>query len=103
VRQFNVHELGAANDLDQFLFGTDRAQLDKYLPILREVQEASALAAVSREKPANWDSNLRGGSAYGTRIYPRWTYFPSPRGEAPVRKTARTREKRLEAPYNVKF
>src|SRR6516165_7481665 len=39
----------------------------------------------------------------GTRIYPRWPCFPSPRGESPVRKTARTREQWLEAPYNVKF
>ena len=40
VRRFNGQVLGEPNDLDQFLFGAERAPLDKYLPILREVQEA---------------------------------------------------------------
>ena len=43
VRRFNGQVLGTPNDLDQFLFGTERAPLEKYLPILREVQEARCL------------------------------------------------------------
>ena len=41
VRRFNGQVLGAPSDLDQFLFGAERAPLAKYLPILREVQEAT--------------------------------------------------------------
>ena len=43
VRRFNGQALGEPNDLDQFLFGAERAPLEKYLPILREVQEARCL------------------------------------------------------------
>jgi hypothetical protein len=43
VRRFNGQVLGTPNDLDQFLFGAERAPLVKYLPILREVQEARCL------------------------------------------------------------
>jgi hypothetical protein len=42
VRRFNGQVLGA-QDLDQFLFGAERAPLERYLPILREVQEARCL------------------------------------------------------------
>lgn len=51
VRRFNAHVLGEPNDLDQFLFGAERASLEKYLPILREVQEARCLYC-GREVPA---------------------------------------------------
>ena len=43
VRRFNGQVLGESSDLDQFLFGAERAPLDKCLPILREVQEARCL------------------------------------------------------------
>jgi hypothetical protein len=43
VRRFNVQVLGEPNDLGQFLFGAGRAPLEKYLPILREVQNARCL------------------------------------------------------------
>ncbi len=40
IRRQNQNVLGSLSDLDQFLFGTERAPLAVYLPILREVQEA---------------------------------------------------------------
>jgi hypothetical protein len=40
VRRFNAEILGNPTDLDQFLFGSERASLSVYGPILREVQEA---------------------------------------------------------------
>jgi HNH endonuclease len=43
VRRFNRQVLGTPTDLDEFLFGTQRASLEKYLPILREVQQARCL------------------------------------------------------------
>ena len=43
IRRFNGQVLGSTNNLDQFLFGAERAPLTKYLPILREVQEARCL------------------------------------------------------------
>ena len=43
VRRFNGQVLGAPNDLDQFLFGAERAPLARYLPILSAVQEARCL------------------------------------------------------------
>lgn len=39
VRRHNEKTLGSAADLDQFLFGSERASLNVYGPILREVQE----------------------------------------------------------------
>ena len=43
VRRFNQQILGTQSDLDEFLFGTQRASLENYLPILREVQQARCL------------------------------------------------------------
>ena len=43
IRRLNSPVLGASNDLDQFLFGAERAALGKYLPILYEVQEGRCL------------------------------------------------------------
>ena len=40
IRRQNQNVLGSPSDLDQFLFGSERAPLAVYLPILREVQEA---------------------------------------------------------------
>ncbi len=40
VRRLNQDVLGSPADLDQFLFGSERASLETYLPILREVQES---------------------------------------------------------------
>ncbi len=40
IRRQNQDVLGSPSDLDQFLFGSERAPLAVYLPILREVQEA---------------------------------------------------------------
>ena len=40
IRRQNQDVLGAPADLDQFLFGSERAPLAVYLPILREVQES---------------------------------------------------------------
>jgi hypothetical protein len=66
VRRFNSDVLGAASDLDQFLFGSERAPLDKYLPILREVQEARCLYC-GREVPE--------GSAHLDHFIP-WSRYP---------------------------
>lgn len=43
VRRFNESVPGESSDLDQFLFGSERASLKKYLPILRDVQQARCL------------------------------------------------------------
>jgi hypothetical protein len=51
VRRFNGQVLGAPNDLDQFLFGAERAPLEKYLPILREVQEGRCLYCEKEVEP----------------------------------------------------
>ena len=45
VRRFNQQILGTPTDLDEFLFGTQRVSLEKYLPILREVQRPGAYIA----------------------------------------------------------
>ena len=66
VRRFNAQVLGEPNDLDQFLFGAERAPLDKYLPILREVQEARCLYC-EREVPA--------GAAHIDHFIP-WSRYP---------------------------
>jgi hypothetical protein len=66
VRRFNGDVLGAPSDLDQFLFGAERAPLEKYLPILREVQEARCLYC-KREVPA--------GSAHIDHFVP-WSRYP---------------------------
>ncbi|MBM4148953.1 MAG: HNH endonuclease [Lentisphaerae bacterium] len=38
LRRANARDLGYANDLQDFLFGHERASLDVYVPILRDVQ-----------------------------------------------------------------
>lgn len=40
ARRYNADRLGSPTDLDEFLFGSERAPLDVYVPILREVQES---------------------------------------------------------------
>ena len=66
VRRFNGQVLGEPNDLDQFLFGAERAPLEKYLPILREVQESHCLYC-EREVPA--------GAAHIDHFIP-WSRYP---------------------------
>jgi hypothetical protein len=66
VRRFNGHVLGASSDLDQFLFGAERAPLDKYLPILREVQEARCLFC---------EREVAHGSAHIDHFIP-WARYP---------------------------
>ena len=51
VRRFNGQVLGAPN-LDQFLFGAERAPLAIYLPILREVQDGRCLYCGQEVAPA---------------------------------------------------
>ena len=66
VRRFNGQVLGAPNDLDQFLFGAERAPLEKYLPILREVQEARCLYCGREVAP---------GAAHIDHFIP-WSRYP---------------------------
>jgi 5-methylcytosine-specific restriction endonuclease McrA len=66
VRRFNGHVLGASSDLDQFLFGAERASLDKYLSILREVQEARCLYC---------EREVAHGSAHIDHFIP-WARYP---------------------------
>jgi hypothetical protein len=66
VRRFNGQVLGESSDLDQFLFGAERAPLDKYLPILREVQEARCLYCEREVVP---------GSAHIDHFIP-WSRYP---------------------------
>jgi len=40
VRRYNADRLGAPMDLDEFLFGSERAPLQIYVPILREIQDS---------------------------------------------------------------
>lgn len=40
VRRYNADTLGAPADLDEFLFGSERASLAVYVPILRELQDS---------------------------------------------------------------
>lgn len=65
VRRFNGQVVGA-NDLDQFLFGSERASLERYLPILREVQSARCLYCESEVKP---------GTAHIDHFIP-WSRYP---------------------------
>ena len=39
VRRFNEPIIGDGTDLSTFLFGTDRTQLDAYVPLLRDLQQ----------------------------------------------------------------
>jgi hypothetical protein len=66
VRRFNGQVLGESSDLDQFLFGAERAPLDKYLPILREVQEARCLYC---------EREVALGSAHVDHFIP-WSRYP---------------------------
>jgi hypothetical protein len=66
VRRFNGQALGASSDLDQFLFGAERAPLDKYLPILREVQAARCLYC---------EREVVQGSAHIDHFIP-WSRYP---------------------------
>jgi hypothetical protein len=66
VRRFNGQVLGDPSDLAQFLFGAERAPLDKYLPILREVQEASCLYC---------EHEVAMGSAHIDHFIP-WSRYP---------------------------
>jgi hypothetical protein len=66
VRRFNGQVLGETSDLDQFLFGAERAPLDKYLPILREVQEARCLYC---------EREVALGSAHIDHFIP-WSRYP---------------------------
>ena len=66
VRRFNAQALGEPNDLDQFLFGAERAPLEKYLPILREVQEARCLYCEREVAP---------GAAHIDHFIP-WSRYP---------------------------
>jgi 5-methylcytosine-specific restriction endonuclease McrA len=43
VQKVNGHNLGSVTDLGTFLFGEERANLDAYRPILRDVQEGVCL------------------------------------------------------------
>jgi 5-methylcytosine-specific restriction endonuclease McrA len=43
VQRLNANRLGSVTDLGTFLFGQERASLDVYRPILREVQEGACL------------------------------------------------------------
>jgi 5-methylcytosine-specific restriction endonuclease McrA len=43
VQKLNAGRLGSAADLSTFLFGQERASLDAYRPILREVQKGACL------------------------------------------------------------
>jgi hypothetical protein len=38
LRRYNAQDLGYTTDLEEFLFGNDRANLDVYAPILRDIQ-----------------------------------------------------------------
>ena len=66
VRRFNGQVLGAPIDLDQFLFGAERAPLAKYLRILREVQEARCLYCEGQVAP---------GTAHIDHFIP-WSRYP---------------------------
>jgi hypothetical protein len=66
VRRFNAQALGSSGDLDQFLFGSERASLGKYLPILREAQEARCLYC---------EEEVREGSAHIDHFIP-WSRYP---------------------------
>ena len=66
VRRFNGQVLGAPIDLDQFLFGTERATLAIYLPILNEVQEARCLYCRREVAP---------GTAHIDHFIP-WSRYP---------------------------
>jgi len=66
VRRFNGQVLGAPIDLDQFLFGAERATLAIYLPILNEVQEARCLYCGREVAP---------GTAHIDHFIP-WSRYP---------------------------
>ena len=66
VRRFNRQVLGAPIDLDQFLFGAERAPLAKYLPILSTVQEACCLYCRGQVAP---------GTAHIDHFIP-WSRYP---------------------------
>ena len=66
VRRFNGQVLGAPIDLDQFLFGAERATLAIYLPILSEVQEARCLYCGRQVAP---------GTAHIDHFIP-WSRYP---------------------------
>lgn len=40
VRRYNADDLGSPSDLDEFLFGSERAPLQIYVPILTDLQES---------------------------------------------------------------
>jgi hypothetical protein len=66
VRRFNAQTLGSSGDLDQFLFGSERASLEKYLPILREAQEERCLYC---------QEEVQAGSAHIDHFIP-WSRYP---------------------------
>lgn len=68
VRRLNQDVLGAPADLDQFLFGSERASLDAYTPILREVQ-------VSRCFYCQREVSISQGGAHVDHFVP-WSRYP---------------------------
>jgi hypothetical protein len=66
VRRLNGRVLGASTDLDQFLFGAERAPLGKYLPILREVEEGRCLYC---------ERQVGQGMAHSDHFIP-WSRYP---------------------------
>jgi 5-methylcytosine-specific restriction endonuclease McrA len=55
VRQQNMDILGETADLNEFLFGSERASLAAIRPVLMEVQSGSCFYCGSALKPANTD------------------------------------------------
>jgi 5-methylcytosine-specific restriction endonuclease McrA len=70
VRRLNANLLGASEDLDQFLFGAERASLEKYFPILDEVQKGKCLYCAR---------GVTRGSAHIDHFIP-WVRYPADLG-----------------------
>ena len=58
IRRHNQDVLGSPIDLDQFLFGSERASLAVYVPILREIQEARCFYCGREVKGSDEQSHI---------------------------------------------
>lgn len=66
VRRYNGAMMGASSDLDEFLFGSERADLSAVAVVLREVQEGRCFYC---------QRGLTGGSAHVDHFVP-WSRYP---------------------------
>ncbi len=70
VRQQNMDILGETADLNEFLFGSERAGLAAVRPVLMDIQHGACFYCGSPLKPTNTDVALRGMGAIPNRPRP---------------------------------